>query len=173
MNLQEEKEHLLVGLKTLQSAADRLLEKVAHYSESYRDSARYVWENQSEFDEYEAIFNKLLIDHVVDSGEQTKERLRQIIKMMDAPYFARIDFLMEGDPEPMKIYIGKFSFWDDKGEFEVFDWRAPISGMYYEYGYGLQASVQDKPWDSGLCTGERHQHQRRHIAAGTCKECGS
>lgn len=136
LNLQEEKEHLLVGLKTLQSAADRLLEKVAHYSESYRDSARYVWENQSEFDEYEAIFNKLLIDHVVDSGEQTKERLRQIIKMMDAPYFARIDFLMEGDPEPMKIYIGKFSFWDDKGEFEVFDWRAPISGMYYEYGYG-------------------------------------
>ncbi len=136
LNLQEEKEHLLVGLKALQATAEKLLKKVMHYSENYRDSARYVWESQSEFDEYEAIFNRLLIDQVVDSGEQTKERLHQIIKMMDSPYFARIDFLMEEDPEPMKVYIGKFSFWDDNGEFEVFDWRAPISGMYYEYGYG-------------------------------------
>lgn len=136
MNLQEEKEHLQIGLKSLQAAAGKLLEKVQHYSENYRDSARYIWENQSEFDEYEAIFNKLLIDQVVDSGEQTKEKLHQIIKMMDSPYFARIDFLMDGDPDPMQVYIGKFSFWDDAGEFEVFDWRAPISGMYYEYEYG-------------------------------------
>lgn len=132
MNLQEEKEHLHVGLKHLQAAA----EKVAHYSKSYHDSARYIWENQSEFDEYEAIFNKLLVDQVVDSGEQTKERLYQIIRMMDSPYFARIDFLIDGDLEPMRVYIGKFSFWDDTDEFEVFDWRAPISGMYYEYEYG-------------------------------------
>ncbi|MDE6619144.1 MAG: ATP-binding domain-containing protein [Lachnospiraceae bacterium] len=136
MNLQEEKEHLQTGLKSLQAAAEKLLEKVEHYSENYRDSARYIWENQSEFDEYEAIFNKLLVDQVVDSGEQTKEKLHQIIKMMDSPYFARIDFLMDGDTDPMQIYIGKFSFWDDAGEFEVFDWRAPISGMYYEYEYG-------------------------------------
>ncbi len=136
MNLQEEKEHLLVGLKTLQAAADKLLEKVAHYSESYHDSARYIWESQSEFDEYETIFNKLLVNQVVDSGEQTQKRLHQIIKMMDSPYFARIDFQMEEDPDPMKIYIGRFSFWDDAGEFEVFDWRAPISEMYYEYEYG-------------------------------------
>lgn len=73
MNLQEEKEHLLVGLKTLQAAADKLLEKVAHYSESYHDSARYIWESQSEFDEYETIFNKLLVNQVVDSGEQTQK----------------------------------------------------------------------------------------------------
>lgn len=136
MNLQEEKEHLQTGLKSLQAAAEKLLEKVEHYSENYRDSARYIWENQSEFDEYEAIFNKLLVDQVVDSGEQTKEKLHQIIKMMDSPYFARIDFLMDGDTDPMQVYIGKFSFWDDAGEFEVFDWRAPISGMYYEYEYG-------------------------------------
>lgn len=136
MNLQEEKEHLQTGLKSLQAAAEKLLEKVEHYSENYRDSARYIWENQSEFDEYEAIFNKLLVDQVVDSGEQTKEKLHQIIKMMDSAYFARIDFLMDGDPNPMQVYIGKFSFWDDAGEFEVFDWRAPISGMYYEYEYG-------------------------------------
>lgn len=136
MNLQEEKEHLHVGLASLQTAAEKLLKKVAHYAENYHESARYIWENQSEFDEYEAIFNKLLVDQVVDSGEQTKEKLHQIIRMMDSPYFARIDFLMNGEPEPMKVYIGKCSFWDDAGEFEIYDWRAPISGMYYEYEYG-------------------------------------
>lgn len=163
MNLQEEREHLQMGLGHLQAAADKLLKKVEYYSENCQNSVKYIWENQSEFDEYEAIFNNLLVSQVVDSGEQTKEKLYQIIKMMDTPYFARIDFLMDGDLEPMQVYIGKFSFWDDTGEFEVFDWRAPISGMYYEFEYG--SAFYDAPM--GRIEGELVCKRQYKISRGT------
>ena len=76
------------------------------------------------------------MDQVVDSGEQTRAQLYRIVKMQDSPYFARIDFQQEGEEAPMQVYIGKFSFWNIRSSYEVFDWRAPIAGMYYEFEYG-------------------------------------
>lgn len=35
-----------------------------------------------------------------------------------------------------KIYIGKFSFTDDEGQYLVFDWRANICSLFYENEIG-------------------------------------
>ena len=136
LDLREEEE-FLEGLKELLRAeADKQLEIMDYASGEYRDHARYVWENQWEFDVYESVYNQMLLDGIVDKGEQSREQLGRILKMLDSPYFARIDFLSEGDMEPMKVYIGKFPFWDGRGDYQVFDWRAPVSGMYYEFEDG-------------------------------------
>ena len=45
------------------------------------------------------------------------------------PYFGRVDIVEDNWPET--LYIGLASLQDDEGEFLIYDWRAPISGVYY------------------------------------------
>ena len=64
-------------------------------------------------------------------------------KMLNSPYFGRIDFVEEGEAttsQAEQIYIGISTLRDDiTDEFLVYDWRAPISSMFYDCGLG-QAS---------------------------------
>jgi len=71
----------------------------------------------------------------------TAKELTKLSKMLDSPYFARIDFIEEGfEDEPEEIYIGRHSLFDEKANaYHVYDWRAPISSLYYDHGVG-QAS---------------------------------
>lgn len=70
----------------------------------------------------------------------TPLRLR---KMLKSPYFGRIDFIEEDDdseyPEE-PIYVGISTLMDEEsGEFLIYDWRAPISSMFYDCGLGKAA----------------------------------
>ncbi|MBB6633770.1 RNA polymerase recycling motor HelD [Cohnella thailandensis] len=52
----------------------------------------------------------------------------------DNPYFARIDFVEEGAGNPVEsIYIGRSSLIGEDGEtFYIYDWRAPVSSLFYD-----------------------------------------
>lgn len=65
--------------------------------------------------------------HLHSSTALTKmKRLRQ------SPYFGRIDFAEEGQ-EAESIYLGIASLLEEGDEeFLVYDWRAPISNLYYD-----------------------------------------
>ena len=78
-------------------------------------------------------------------------QLKNLHKLKNSPYFGRIDFVESGESQTESIYIGTASFVDQEGiDFYVYDWRAPISSLYYDYGPG-QGSY-DTP--SGLISGE-------------------
>ncbi len=69
-----------------------------------------------------------------EAGAQT---LRALENMMDSPYFARIDFRFDGENDAEKIYIGHATLMDqDTQAIYVYDWRAPISSVYYRFGLG-------------------------------------
>ncbi|AYD39455.1 helicase [Clostridium fermenticellae] len=57
-------------------------------------------------------------------------------KMLLSPYFGRMDFLERGNDKAQKCYIGNFNLINDNFDFLVYDWRAPISSMYYDYEIG-------------------------------------
>ncbi|MDD4774747.1 MAG: DNA helicase, partial [Eubacteriales bacterium] len=60
-------------------------------------------------------------------------RYRALIKAALKPYFARIDFRREGSDEIKKFYIGKIALvGDDIDNPLIVDWRAPVSGVYYD-----------------------------------------
>ena len=65
---------------------------------------------------------------------------KRIAKQKSRPYFARIDFKQDGENTSQKIYIG-FSRVAQEGQSLVYDWRAPICSMYYDYDVG-KASYQ-------------------------------
>lgn len=68
---------------------------------------------------------------------QTAALVRRLEKMAYSPYFGRIDFAEEGAPGPSEIYIGIASLTGKElGEHLVYDWRAPISSMFYDFERG-------------------------------------
>ena len=71
-------------------------------------------------------------------------------KMLMEPFFARVDFIEEGESELEKIVIGLYSLKDEKGNLIVHDWRAPVSSLYYD------AIPGDASYDSpsGIIRGE-------------------
>ncbi|MEA5096020.1 MAG: AAA family ATPase [Sedimentibacter saalensis] len=65
------------------------------------------------------------------------KRISKYEKMLDSPYFARIDFTEQGYDDTDKIYIGLFNLMDEEThDIKVYDWRAPISSVYYRNELG-------------------------------------
>ncbi|HHY74762.1 MAG TPA: UvrD-helicase domain-containing protein [Bacillus bacterium] len=65
------------------------------------------------------------------------QRLKSLHKLKYAPYFGRFDFHEEGEVSKDIIYIGTASLMDENEEnFLIYDWRAPISSVYYDYATG-------------------------------------
>ena len=57
--------------------------------------------------------------------------------MLDSPFFGRVDFVFEGDEEPEIFYIGIGNFAEEAGHTPlIYDWRAPVSGLFYDYDKG-------------------------------------
>ncbi|KRO17161.1 RNA polymerase recycling motor HelD [Lacticaseibacillus saniviri] len=76
-----------------------------------------------------------LLDERSNSWQQSNQQLQTVRRLTGNPFFARIDF-QEGNEKPETIYIGLGSFTDPKGKFLIYDWRAPISSIYYDGGLG-------------------------------------
>lgn len=67
-----------------------------------------------------------------NSWQQSTKELKTLQRLEKNPYFARVDFHEQGEPHRETIYIGLSSFTDDNNHFLIYDWRAPISSIYYE-----------------------------------------
>ena len=74
------------------------------------------------------------------SHGQAHKQLKQLYRLKNSPYFGRIDFHEDGEKTKDRIYIGVASLMDEHDEeFLIYDWRAPISSLYYDYSPGRAA----------------------------------
>ena len=99
-----------------------------YYWENYTEMDQYGYEN---FDNQQALFNQI-------SANEDSIRLRgRYRRMLSSPFFGRVDFRYEDDEEPEIFYIGIGNFAQEDGEMPlIFDWRAPVSGLFYDYDKG-------------------------------------
>jgi DNA helicase II / ATP-dependent DNA helicase PcrA len=66
------------------------------------------------------------------SHQHASIALGKMKRLKQSPYFGRIDFAEDGEPEEA-IYLGIASLLEEGDEtFLVYDWRAPISNLYYD-----------------------------------------
>lgn len=99
----------------------------------------YYWSNYTEMDEYgyENFDNQQQLLTQINANSQALDYKRRFLKMLDSPYFGRIDFIYEDEDEPEKCYIGIGNFSEGPGkEPLVVDWRAPIASVFYDYDKG-------------------------------------
>ncbi|MBS4177632.1 RNA polymerase recycling motor HelD [Lederbergia citrea] len=97
---------------------------------------------------------------------QSYKQLRQLDRLKNSPYFGRIDFHEDGEKAADQIYIGIASLMDkDDEQFLIYDWRAPISSLYYDYSPG-RASYQTP---SGMIEGKMELKRQFIIKNGQLK----
>ncbi|AUM86885.1 helicase [Clostridium botulinum] len=70
------------------------------------------------------------------SHEFTKKLEEKYERMLLSPYFGRMDFIENGEEKVEKYYIGISNLINDNYDFLVYDWRAPVSSMFYDYEIG-------------------------------------
>lgn len=73
-----------------------------------------------------------LVSRAAESETILKHQLKTLKNLQGSPYFGRIDIQDPGEEKPESLYIGTSSLMnDDKTDFLIYDWRAPIAGVYY------------------------------------------
>lgn len=71
------------------------------------------------------------------SHGQYYRQMKTLDKLKNSPYFGRIDFKENGIGESESVYLGIASLMDsDHDDFLIYDWRAPISSLYYDFTPG-------------------------------------
>lgn len=128
LHLEEINHKLEDALKKAAADADRL-------DGQYMEFKRYMVENRGEIDPHEMFQNGLTLDRIDKSGALTAGIRDKIAKLKESPYFSRIDFREVNAAESIAYYIGRFSF-GYGNELLIFDWRAPVASMFYDYEIG-------------------------------------
>ena len=134
------------GAAFLAYVTDKLETRIAHISQSILEGQKdiegmheYYWENYTEMDQYgyENFDNQQALLHQINANEQQIHLRKRFRKMLDSPFFGRVDFVFEGDEEPEIFYIGIGNFAEEAGHTPlIYDWRAPVSGLFYDYDKG-------------------------------------
>ena len=99
----------------------------------------YYWENYTEMDQYgyEEFDNRQALLAQVNANQEQLLLRKRYRNMLDSPFFGRVDFIYEGDEEPERFYIGIGNLAERAGSRPlVNDWRAPVSGLFYDYDKG-------------------------------------
>jgi len=146
-DLSYEKDYLSLVLQEINEQYKIALESTKGFRRVINDTQREMWdevsaapndiENMDELVQARTFLEDLKIQNI--QFKSTELHSKRLYSMLYNPYFARIDFQEKAGEdflENLKIYIGITSLSDKKGEFLIYDWRAPISGMFYDFEIG-------------------------------------
>ena len=132
----------------LKDAYSKLIKRIEDLEISLNDSLIHFKKSNEQMWDYgkrslvdfsDAIENMPYLDSIRSDFykvETLKKELKRMLLLQRDMYFGRIDFQEESEDKVEKIYIGKFSFTDDFGQYVVFDWRANICSLFYENEIG-------------------------------------
>ena len=134
------------GQEYLSFVLEKLLARLAEISQSLLDGQKeienmhdYYWQNYTEMDQYgyEDYDNQQALLHQVNANQEQLLLRSRFRKMLDSPFFGRVDFCYDGDDEPEIFYIGIGNFAERPGELPlIYDWRSPVSGLFYDFDRG-------------------------------------
>ncbi|UIF29250.1 ATP-dependent DNA helicase [Levilactobacillus brevis] len=74
---------------------------------------------------------RALVSRLTENQNIIQDQIDTFKELQKSPYFGRIDIQDPDETTPESLYIGTASFVDEDQNFLVYDWRAPISSIYY------------------------------------------
>ncbi|MGS2744550.1 HelD family protein [Halomonas sp. LS-001] len=130
-----EQRHLSDIHQRIDANISELDDRLKAYADDIQTQKEYLWNSRDEMDHIEKIAARESIQQAVMTGDNTLLRRQRLDKLKHSPYFGRFDFTRQGEQQP--IYIGVHHFRDDlAGANRVYDWRAPIASLFYDYETG-------------------------------------
>jgi DNA helicase-2/ATP-dependent DNA helicase PcrA len=131
--LNQEQEYLKKVISILRDEIDTYDEKVKFLSNNIQEQMTYAWDKTNRLSDTEFVYAVANIQKRSVYAENANKKVNNYKKMLNNAYFARIDF--EDAEGKIPVYIGIASL--QSGEnFYVYDWRAPISSMFYNSEIG-------------------------------------
>ncbi|MGI8386425.1 RNA polymerase recycling motor HelD [Robertmurraya sp. P23] len=144
--LQQEQKRVDRVMETITEEINRVEEEAARSRNEVVQIRKHFWDevkvSTDTFDDYlETIIGlrqeAQALSVNMSTHRHASKRLSTLLRMQEIPYFGRIDFIEEGNSTQEQIYIGISSLSDTSGEdFLIYDWRAPVSSVYYDYQPG-------------------------------------
>lgn len=138
-DIQQEELYLQQVMQLIDEKMQELDGKVDIADKDMADFHEYFWNSYTEFDEYgyELFDNTNAIrQKIQQKGEYIRAKYIYE-RMKDSPYFGRVDFLYDGELETTPCYIGISNLSKNAAELPlVYDWRAPVSSLFYDYDSG-------------------------------------
>ncbi|MBN1776209.1 MAG: AAA family ATPase [Clostridiales bacterium] len=159
-----EKSYLKDILNKLQTAHETLERQIDKYDDEIQEGKDYIWGSKADLDGAEKAFNRMVIHQNVASGEQRLAELRRVDRLIESPYFGRVDFIPDDNNEGKAHYIGLHSFSETAGDdILIYDWRAPISSLFYDFEKGPAVYIAPAGVITGNITRKRQYKIRRGV----------
>lgn len=143
----QEVEHLQRTLAVIERRLERLEKERGKSRAELIQYRKYMWEDAALFDRAERVQSENAALTQEKGVLDIAVRLKRMGLLAASPYFGRIDFreagvetngrdFRETGLDAAAIYIGLYGLVGDDQEFLVHDWRAPVSGMFYDSEVG-------------------------------------
>lgn len=151
-----ERSRLTEVLGSLELARARVEESIDRSAAAIQGSKELIWERQRDMDHAEKANIRIEVDVSVGVAERAVQTRRRIERLLDSPYFGRVDFRPGEEASAAAYYIGLHTFRDpDSTELLIHDWRAPVAALYYDFESGEASFHAPEGATHGEITGKR------------------
>ncbi|WP_341322173.1 RNA polymerase recycling motor HelD [Solibacillus sp. FSL H8-0523] len=140
---------------------DRILHSSKSDIENAQENIKTAMSNVEYLDSSDSFLNILMNTRFFELARNQKEGLEAI---RQKPYFARIHFQREQEPEEF-LYIGKTSlFHSETHEPIIVDWRSPVANVYYDGRLGdITYDVRDEELSGHLFAKRQYKIEQSEL----------
>ncbi len=132
----EERAYLEEVKAKLREAHTEINSRLSEYANQVQEQKDFFWANKTDMDRAEMAFTRETVAQTMRTGDTLLAARHRLERLAPSPYFGRIDFVRrDSQGQALPVYIGMHSF-DDPQRNVVFDWRAPISTLFYDFELG-------------------------------------
>ncbi|PXY17053.1 hypothetical protein BA062_37915 [Prauserella flavalba] len=153
---ERERRYLAETVRLLTIELERLSASIDKSVRTVDEHKQYMWDNLRDMDFAEKANFRESVNMSVVLGEHAMMTRKRIEKLLESPYFARVDFHRHGEPDTGTHYIGVHNLSDpETQEIVIHDWRAPVSSLYYDFETGEAHFEAPQGAVHGEITGKR------------------
>jgi len=135
-------------IKVIREKLSSLGQKLFEKEEKIIEFKKFIWDNRSEMDPTEMKSVMAMNETEIYLTLQSGEYFKKLYRIQNSPYFGSIIF--DDGKKKELIYIGLTHVVEKDFQHLVYDWRSPISSLFYDYELGKCA--YDAP--QGIIKGE-------------------
>lgn len=152
-DLLEEKERLNQTKKVINEKISDLGQQLYDKEEKIQEFQKFMWDARHDMDPQEMKSMVAINDVEVNIALSKGKYFQKLFKIQNSPYFGAITF-KDSDSDTEKIYIG-LTHLEDGEKHLIYDWRAPVSSLFYDYGVGPARYKAPKGFITGDITNKR------------------
>ena len=101
----EERTYLNEVQGKLRAELEQINQKIDNYSKEILETKRYIYENLAQLDSAEKAANRTAVYDSVAFGEKAVREREKLEKLIQSPYFGRIDFIRTEEEQGNAFYI--------------------------------------------------------------------